>query len=122
MGLLLLITFLIPFSKPVNWLIDSGVVLVYFPFLMALGAGARPEAGFKRICQFSGELSYPLYMTHYPFLWLVLSYIEAKKPTTSQLIFITLAGVFLLIGFAYWIMLLLDRPIRNYLKRVLIRR
>ena len=121
-GLLLVIVFLIPFSKGVNWIVDSAVVLFYFPFLIGLGAGARPGAGSRRICQWSGQLSYPLYMVHYPFLWLVLSYIEVKKPPTSQLIFMTIAGVIFLISLAYGIMLFLDRPIRSYLQKVLMQR
>ncbi|GAB3990771.1 acyltransferase [Spirosoma daeguense] len=116
-SLLLLGAFLIPFSKPVNWFVDSLVVIFYFPFLIAVGAGARPEAALRRICHFSGEISYPLYMVHYPFLWLLLSYIEVKKPTTHQLTIITIVGVCLLIGFAYLVLILLDKPIRNYLTK-----
>ncbi|GAB3883321.1 acyltransferase family protein [Spirosoma agri] len=119
MGLLLVVTFLIPFSKPTNWFVDSLVVIVYFPFLIALGAGAHPRAAMQRICQFSGEISYPLYMIHYPFLWLVLSYIEVHKPTINQLIIITIVGTCLLILLAYGVMLFLDRPLRSYFTKSL---
>lgn len=118
-GVLLMITFLIPFSKPVNWFVDASVVIFYFPFLIALGAGTRPGAASQRICQFSGAISYPLYMIHYPFLWIVLSYIEAKKPTVGQLTVITIVGTLLLIILAYLVMVLLDIPIRKYLKKTL---
>lgn len=121
-GFLLLITFLIPCYKPVNWFVDSGLVIFYFPFLIALGAGARLEATFTKACRFLGQLSYPLYMTHYPFIWLVLSYMEVKKPPISQLVLITVTGVFLLIAFAYLVMRTLDTPIRNQLKRALVRK
>ncbi|GAB3327135.1 acyltransferase [Larkinella ripae] len=116
-GALLAVSFLIPFSKPLNWLVDSGVVIFYFPFLIVLGAGARPEAAFKKLCRFSGEISYPLYMIHYPFLWLVLSYIQVKKPTVHQLTGMTIAGTILLIMLAYLVMRFLDVPIRRYLKK-----
>ncbi len=115
-GLLLIVAFLIPFSKPVNWFVDSLVVICYFPFLIALGAGARPTTALTRICKFSGEISYPLYMIHYPFLWIVLSYIDVKKSAISQLTVITVAGTCLLIIFAYLIMRFLDVPIRDYLR------
>ncbi|MVM34114.1 acyltransferase family protein [Spirosoma sp. HMF4905] len=118
-SLLLLLTFFVPFSKSTAWFVDLGIVLIYFPFLIALGAGTRPGAAMAKICRFSGEISYPLYMVHYPFIWLVLSYMEVKKPPIGQLTMITLMGVFLLICFAYVVMRFLDIPIRNYLKRVL---
>jgi peptidoglycan/LPS O-acetylase OafA/YrhL len=119
MAVLLLIAFLIPFSKQVNWLVDPGIVIFYFPFLIALGAGTRPSAASARICKFSGDISYPLYMTHYPFLWIVYSYMQASKPSVPQLIVITIVGTVLLIINAYLIMCFLDIPIRNYLKKAL---
>ena len=57
-------------------------------------------------------------MIYYPFLWIVLSYIEVKGPTMAQLTLIAIVGTLLLIFLAYWIMVFLDRPIRNYLKRL----
>lgn len=116
-GFLLVLTFLIPFSKPVNWWVDSGGGICYFPFLIALGAGARPAGAWVRLCKFSGDISYPLYMIHYPFLWIVLSYIEVKKPPVSQLTVITIVGTVLLVILAYLVMVLLDIPIRRYLKK-----
>lgn len=120
-GLLLLAAFLIPFSKPVNWFVDSGVVIVYFPFLIALGAGARLNKALTGLCRFSGEISYPLYMIHYPFLWIVLSYIEVKKPSISELTVITIVGTILLILLAYAVLLFLDSPIRKYLRKTLLK-
>ncbi|QKZ14970.1 acyltransferase family protein [Spirosoma sp. KUDC1026] len=117
MAILLLIAFLIPFSKSVNWFVDPGIAIFYFPFLIALGAGARPRAALARICRFSGDISYPLYMTHYPFLWIVYSYMQVNKPPISQLVIITIAGTILLIINAYLIMRFLDIPIRDYLKK-----
>ena len=116
MGLLLSIAFLIPFSDKVNWVTDPLIVLFYFPFLIALGAGACITTRFKKICNFSGEISYPLYMVHYPFLWMFLSYVEVKKPSMIEMGIITPIAVLLLIVLAYFIMVFLDIPLRNYLK------
>jgi peptidoglycan/LPS O-acetylase OafA/YrhL len=118
-GSLLVMAFLIPFSKEVNWFIDPLIVIVYFPFLIALGAGARPHANSMRACAFSGEISYSLYMIHYPFLWLVLSYIQKEKPSVNQLAIITLVGTVLLVALAYGILVGVDRPIRRYLTQLL---
>lgn len=116
MSVLLVIAFLVPYIKEINWVTDPLIVIFYFPLLVALGAGAGLNARLRSICRFSGEISYPLYMVHYPFLWLFLSYIEVKKPTIGQMTIMIPVGVMLLIGFAWLVMKYLDIPVRNYLK------
>ncbi len=115
-AILLTIAFLIPYRDKLNWITDPLIVLFYFPFLVAVGAGARLTPLFTNICRFSGEISYPLYMIHYPFLWIFLSYLEAKKPTMNQMEIIIPIAVLLLIVLAYAIMFFLDIPLRKYLK------
>ncbi|WP_200976676.1 acyltransferase [Echinicola sp. 20G] len=116
MAILLMIGFLVPFVDGFNHVIDPIIVILYFPFLVALGAGAKPGKKSLKLCRFSGEISYPLYMVHYPFIWIFLGYMEATKPSLDQMAIITCVGTVLLIGFAYVVMELLDKPIRKYLK------
>lgn len=116
LSLLLMIAFLVPFSSKINFIIDPVIVLLYFPFLVALGAGASLNPFSHKICTFSGDISYPLYMVHYPFLWMFLSYLEQKKPSINEMIIITCVGTVLLIAFAYLIMIKIDIPVRAYLK------
>lgn len=115
-GILLALAFFVPFSDKFNRRIDPLIVLFYFPLLVALGAGARLNAAFTKICKFSGEISYPLYMIHYPFIWLFMSYVEKRKPAMAQMEMIMIAGVILLIALAYFTLVFLDIPIRRYLK------
>lgn len=114
-GLLLALVFVFPFSYRFNRMVDPLIVLFYFPFLVALGAGASLQLPLEKFCKFSGAISYPLYMTHYPFLWLFFSYVEAKKPTLGHMAMIIPVAVLLLIALAYVIMVFLDMPFRKYL-------
>lgn len=116
MGILLAIAFLVPFSDGVNRITDPLIAILYFPFLIALGAGARLTPRFARICKFSGEISYPLYMVHYPFIWVFFSYLEKRKPGMGQMEVIIPIGVVLLTGFAYLIMVFADVPLRTYFR------
>jgi peptidoglycan/LPS O-acetylase OafA/YrhL len=111
---LLILPFIMPFSSR-NWLTEPLVVLLYFPLLIALGAGATLTPGLKKLCVFSGNISYPLYMTHYSVIWIFSNYYNTHKPATAQLTFIILTGVIVLIGFAYLMMIFYDIPIRKYL-------
>ena len=113
-GLLLLLAFTMPFSKW-NWLSEPVVVLFYFPLLIALGAGATLTPRLKKVCTFSGQLSYPLYMTHYAVLWMFGNYYVSHKPAAMQLTFIIISGVVLLVAAAYLVMVVYDIPVRKYL-------
>lgn len=113
---LLLLTFLVPFSAPYNWIIEPSIVIVYFPLLVAVGAGAVPGPRAKRLCELSGNISYPLYMIHYPFIWIFMSYVETHKPTLQEMSIITVVGTLLLIGLSYLVLVFMDMPIRMFLK------
>ena len=113
-ALLLFLAFIMPFSKW-NWLAEPLVVLFYFPLLIALGAGATLTDGLKKGCLFLGKISYPLYMTHYAVLWMFGNYYTSHKPGTMQLTLIIIAGLILLVGVAYLVMILYDIPARKYL-------
>ncbi|MEH3115255.1 acyltransferase family protein [Pedobacter terrae] len=113
---LLLVAFLFPFNDDYNWISESIIVLFYFPLLISLGAGARLSGGLKNICRLSGDISYPLYMTHYPFIWLFLTYVAVIKPSMSTLWVVIPVSVLLLVVFSYIVMRFLDVPLRRCLK------
>lgn len=121
LSVLLFLAFVMPFSKW-NWLSEPIVVLIYFPLLIALGAGATLTPGWKKICVFSGKISYPLYMTHYAVLWMFGNYYNGHKPNTMHLAFITIAGLIVLVGAAYLVMVIYDIPLRRYLSGKWIKR
>ncbi|HMI05194.1 MAG TPA: acyltransferase, partial [Pedobacter sp.] len=106
-AILLFLAFIIPFSKW-NWISEPLIVLFYFPLLIALGAGATLSPGLKKVCIFSGQISYPLYMTHYAVLWMFGNYYTSHKPDAMQLTFIIIAGLILLVGAAYLVMIIYD--------------
>jgi peptidoglycan/LPS O-acetylase OafA/YrhL len=113
-AILLFLAFIMPFSKW-NWLSEPLVILFYFPLLIALGAGATLKSGLKKVCIFLGNISYPLYMTHYAVLWMFGNYYGTHKPGTMQLTFIVISALILLVGASYLVMIIYDIPVRKYL-------
>jgi peptidoglycan/LPS O-acetylase OafA/YrhL len=113
-AILLFLAFIMPFSKW-SWLSETLVVLFYFPLMIALGAGADLTAGLKKTCIFLGKISYPLYMTHYAVLWIFGNYYTNHKPGTMQLALIIIAGLTMLVGASYLVMIIYDTPLRKYL-------
>ncbi|MFW0714356.1 acyltransferase family protein [Pedobacter sp. N23S346] len=116
LSILLSLTFLMPFFK-YNWLAEFLVVLLYFPLLIALGAGTNISEGFKKPCIFLGKISYPLYMTHYAAIWMFSNYYNVHKPQGSELAMIIIVGVAVLLLLAYLTMIFYDIPVRKYLSR-----
>jgi len=114
LSVLLLLAFIMPFSE-VNWLTEPLIVLFYFPLLIALGAGSEVTPCLKKICNFSGNISYPLYMTHYAAIWMFGNYFINYKPDTTQLTLIVILGLIILVGIAYLVMTFYDIPVRKYL-------
>jgi peptidoglycan/LPS O-acetylase OafA/YrhL len=117
LSVLLVLAFLMPFSNNWNPLSEPLVVILYFPLLVAMGAGAALAPGLKRFCVLSGKLSYPLYMTHYAVMWMFGNYYATHKPGTGQLTLIITVGLIILSAFAYLVMVFYDTPVRNYLNR-----
>ncbi|RXK59834.1 acyltransferase [Lacibacter luteus] len=117
-GLTLLLTaaFLFPFGKW-NWLTEGFLVLIYFPLLVSLGAGTSLSEKTKALCTFSGAISYPLYMTHYAFIWVFGHYFLEQKPDTATLVVIVSCGTVLLIAFSYVVMKCYDTPVRIWLQK-----
>lgn len=113
---LLTVAFLVPFSKW-NLLSESLIVLLYFPFLVVIGAGTRPEGWIRKCCIFLGKISYPLYMTHYWLIWIFGDYYSSHKPTGTRLFMIVAAMISGQLILAYLVMVLYDTPIRRALSK-----
>lgn len=115
MGILLALVFFIPFTKETAAIVDPIISVFYLPLLVALGAGASLDKRSAAICRFSGNISYPLYMVHYPFIWVYFSCLEQTKPSQPTMFLIAGVGTILLVVFAYLVSTYVDTPLRSYL-------
>lgn len=114
--ILLSIAFLMPHFT-FNWLAESLIVALYFPLIVSLGAGCALPRKTLAICQFSGNISYPLYMTHYAAIWIFGNYLTTYHPEGIHLAMIVIFGTMLLILFAWLVMKYYDTPVRKWLSR-----
>jgi peptidoglycan/LPS O-acetylase OafA/YrhL len=116
LAVLLSLAFIMPGSTW-NWLTETLVVLFYFPLLVSLGAGSSLSPQWKKVCRFSGNISYPLYMTHYAAIWVFGNYYTNEKPPAGNLPYIIIPGIIFLIVIAYFVMVFYDIPVRRYLTK-----
>jgi peptidoglycan/LPS O-acetylase OafA/YrhL len=106
------------FMMPVvsfNPMLEALVVLLYFPLLVSLGAGTLMSSKLKGICDLSGRISYPLYMTHYAAISAFGNYRVLHQPGPKELLLVLISGVIALLILAYCVEKFVDAPIRKYL-------
>jgi peptidoglycan/LPS O-acetylase OafA/YrhL len=98
-----------------NGLYDAACVLFLFPIIIICGAHSNAGAGMVRLCKFSGRLSYPLYITHIPFVYVIANFANTRHPATS----VVLVCIFLLlptvIAVAWLALRYFDEPVRAWL-------
>src|SRR6202522_549551 len=63
-----------------NGLYDAACVVLLFPLIILCGAHSEAGAGMMRLCRLSGKLSYPLYITHIPFVYVLANFAETRHP------------------------------------------
>jgi peptidoglycan/LPS O-acetylase OafA/YrhL len=114
LSVLLLLAFVMPYARG-GWIREAAVMIVYFPLLVALGAGVTLSPRSEKFCKFAGNISYPLYMTHYAVIWMFGNYYESHKPDTAHMALVVSSGVLIMVSFAYLVMMFYDIPIRSFL-------
>jgi peptidoglycan/LPS O-acetylase OafA/YrhL len=105
-----------------NGLYDTVCSVIIFPLLVYLGAsGGTTNQLTTRLCKFLGDISYPLYMVHYPFIYLYYAWVKNEKLTFEQSFPGAAALVIGSILLAYVCLKLYDEPVRKLLTNRLLR-
>ena len=99
-----------------NSLYEFVCIALIFPLLVWLGACGTAEGGLSRINKTLGELSYPLYIVHYPIMYIFYKWlIKNEIYTFSECWHIALLVVISSIALAYLCLKFYDRPLRKLL-------
>lgn len=105
-------------SPWINGLYDSVCTLFLLPAIVYLGAsGKTTDKTSFSICEFLGKISYPVYIVHYPFMYLFYAWLWREHLTFSQTWPVALALVAGNILLAYLCLKLYDEPVRKWLSR-----
>ena len=99
-----------------NGLYEAFCVIVLFPLIVAIGAGEKGvNSASVRVARVFGNLSYPLYITHYPLIYIYTGWVVDKKIPAAQGALVG-AGVFVAaVAIAYACLKLYDEPARRWL-------
>ena len=101
-----------------NGLYDSLTIILVFPFIVWLGTSSVAAGNAtKKICTFLGDISYPIYITHYPLIYIYTAWVSNNKITLNEGLLPGIGVFFLSIGLAYACLKWYDEPVRNWLKK-----
>lgn len=106
-----------------NAVYDCICTLIAFPAIVYIGAcGTTTDKISTKLCDFSGKLSYPIYIIHYPVMYLFYAWIW-NNGLNFDSVWPVCTGIFLgLILFAWAVMKWYDEPVRNWLTHLFSRR
>ncbi|MBE9584400.1 acyltransferase [Mucilaginibacter sp. JRF] len=118
-SLLLIVLFFMPRFQ-LNGLYDVSCIILIFPLMVAAGAGGRVSGRWAAVCKFAGDISYPLYLIHYPFIYIYGYWISVTKPTAGQNVPIAIGLFVFFILFALAALKWYDEPVRKWLRKKLV--
>jgi peptidoglycan/LPS O-acetylase OafA/YrhL len=101
-----------------NGLYDSLTIIVVFPVIVYLGASGDVTGKFaSRLCKFFGDISYPIYITHYPLIYMYTAWAsDHRKATLQQALPFALLTFFSAVILAYVCLKFYDEPVRRWLR------
>lgn len=101
-----------------NGAYDALCAVAVFPLLVYIGASGRTTDKFTtRVCKFLGDISYPLYMVHYPFIYLYFAWVKNENLTFRESLPVAAALVAGSIALAWLCLKFYDEPIRRWLAK-----
>jgi len=98
---------------------DSLTIILIFPLIVQIGAsGVVAGNTGNRIAKFFGDLSYPLYITHYPIIYIYTGWVFDHHPDFTQTFPFALLTFGSSILLAWACLKLYDEPVRAWLRKI----
>jgi len=108
----------------INGLYDSLTVVLVFPLIVYIGASGDLHTGAnEKIGRWLGDISYPLYMVHYPVMYTYMAWVANNSPAPDQFPPMSQRILYAVIAFTASILLawaagkFWDRPVRKWMMR-----
>jgi len=96
-------------------------LFVFFPLIIWLGAGGKiKNKKTMSLCKFLGDISYPIYITHFPFVNIYMAYIVNNNLSLEDSWPYGLLVVIISLIVAYLSMKFYDVPVREWLRKKLL--
>lgn len=101
-----------------NGIYDSAVVILFFPLIIFLAAGGEIKNKFSsRVCKFFGDISYPIYITHYPIIYIYTAWAVDGKIPMGKAFPVSILTFLSCVALAYSCLKFYDIPVRKWLNK-----
>lgn len=101
-----------------NGLYESFVIILIFPLIVSIGAGGNITGKRSiKICNWLAAISYPLYITHYPLIYIYTAWVMDNKVPMQRGLPMGLLLFVVAVAIAYACLKLYDEPVREWLKK-----
>lgn len=112
------VPFLGGYSLVAEGMFNSTMILLVMPLIVSVAAGSTLSGkATSRICKFCGEISFPMYITHYPLVFIQHAWAQNHPDLpVSVHVAVALLTFMAALFVAYAALKLYDEPVRNYLK------
>lgn len=106
-----------------NGLYDSFSIIFLFPLTVYLGASGQLRGKISaRVCGFLGDISYPIYIIHYPLIYIFTAWVVDNQVPLNKAWPAGLLLLFSSIAIAWASLKLYDIPVRKWLvKRLMVK-
>ena len=111
LSFVLLIVFVLPYFTW-NGAYEAAIIIIVFPLIIAAGAGAHTSGKLASVCRLFGQLSYPLYILHFPAIYLYTHWIQQQHPPAPLISLVAACLLVIFIAVAWLALRLYDEPIR----------
>ena len=100
-----------------NGVYNAACILLIFPIVVMMGAGSHIKGERSaKVCTFLGEISYPLYLTHFPFAYMQMNWAWSHPDAPLYAHISVAVGCFIIsMMLAYGCLKLYDIPVRKWL-------
>jgi peptidoglycan/LPS O-acetylase OafA/YrhL len=101
-----------------NGIYDSATVILFFPLIIFLAASGEITSKFSsRVCKFFGDISYPIYITHYPIIYIYTAWAVDNKIPFSEAYPMSILTLLSCVVLAYACLKLYDVPVRQWINK-----
>jgi peptidoglycan/LPS O-acetylase OafA/YrhL len=105
----------------VNGLYEALSIILVFPLIIYIGAsGELLSSGSRKLCRFLGNISYPIYITHYPLIYIYTAWVMTNKVPVRQGLPVAAVTFAAAVTLAYACLKWYDEPVRAWLQRKLL--
>ena len=100
-----------------NGAYQAAMIIMAFPLIVLMGAGSTIQSpALAKVCKFLGDISYPIYITHYPLIYMHMGFVAEHPDVPVWIHAASAAGVFFMsIILAWGVFKAFDEPARQWL-------